>query len=197
MVYGRAGEEVLYFRSHGFEPVVIPGVTSAIAGPTFAGIPVTQRGVSDSVIVCTGVGRHGKDVQIPGYERSRTVVILMGVARLTNLLDALLNEASKNRNGQAYPSYLPIAIVERASMPDQRVMVSTLSSIAEALELVGEQRPPGMIVIGWSVPALHDTGFVDILEGDIDADHGIVKQWLGGKKSRVLEGIADAWDQLS
>ncbi|KZT42596.1 uroporphyrin-III C-methyltransferase [Sistotremastrum suecicum HHB10207 ss-3] len=197
MVYGRAGEEVLYFRSHGFEPVVIPGVTSAIAGPTFAGIPVTQRGVSDSLTICTGVGRHGKDVYIPGYERSRTLVILMGVARLKSLLEALLSETSKNRNGLAYPSYLPIAIVERASMPDQRVLVSTLTSIAEALEVLGEQRPPGMIVIGWSVLALHDTGFIDALDNDDILDHEVVEKWLSGKTSRTFEGLVDAWDQLS
>ncbi len=65
------GEEVLYFRSHGFEPVVVPGVSSALAGPTFAGIPVTQRGAAESFIVCTGVGRKGKQVRLPGYERGK------------------------------------------------------------------------------------------------------------------------------
>ena len=82
MLYGRAGEEILYCRAHGIEPLVIPGLSSALAAPLFAGIPVTQRGVADSLVVCTGVGRAGKDVQLPGYVRSRTLVILMGVARI-------------------------------------------------------------------------------------------------------------------
>ncbi|KIP06143.1 hypothetical protein PHLGIDRAFT_45410, partial [Phlebiopsis gigantea 11061_1 CR5-6] len=152
-VYGRAGEEVLYFRSHGFEPVVIPGVSSVLAGPTFAGIPVTQRGAAESFVVCTGVGRQGKEVTLPGYERSRTLVLLMGVARLPQILETLQSagvSVARRRNGAPYPPHLPIALIERASMPDQRVICSTLRDIAAALDSVGEQRPPGMLVIGWS-----------------------------------------------
>lgn len=59
-MHGRAGEEVIYFRARGFEPVVIPGVSSVLAGPTFAGIPVAQRGAAESFIVCTGVGARAK-----------------------------------------------------------------------------------------------------------------------------------------
>jgi len=53
-----------------------------------------------------------------------------------------------------YPPYLPIAIIERASMPDQHVTSGTLSTIVQALEAGGPQRPPGMIVVGWSVLGL-------------------------------------------
>ncbi|KAL1950449.1 hypothetical protein VTO73DRAFT_5573 [Trametes versicolor] len=62
-VHGRAGEEVIYFHTRGFEPVVIPGVSSVLVGSTFVGIPVTQRGAARSVIVCTGVGPQGKEVK--------------------------------------------------------------------------------------------------------------------------------------
>jgi uroporphyrin-III C-methyltransferase len=85
-VFARLGEEILYFRLNGFEPTVIPGVSSALGAPTFAGIPLTQRGVAESFIVCTGVGRKGKEVSLPGYERSRTLVILMGVARIKEIV---------------------------------------------------------------------------------------------------------------
>ena len=95
MLYGRAGEEILYFRQFGFEAIVIPGISSAFAAPLLANIPVTQRGVAESLVICTGVGRKGKDVRLPGYERSRTLVVLMGVARLPQMLEALLEGESK------------------------------------------------------------------------------------------------------
>ncbi|RPD64650.1 uroporphyrin-III C-methyltransferase [Lentinus tigrinus ALCF2SS1-7] len=197
-VYGRAGEEVLYFRAHGFEPVVVPGVSSVLAGPTFAGIPVTQRGAAESFIVCTGVGRQGKKVQLPGYERSRTLVILMGVARLPEVLETLQaaeGECASRRNGPAYPACTPIALIERASMPDQRVISSTLRDISAALESAGEQRPPGMLVVGWSVVSLWEKGDVSILdEGAVTRDEYRLKTWLGEKLWRVTEGLDAGWE---
>ncbi|KAG6826113.1 hypothetical protein H0H92_001097 [Tricholoma furcatifolium] len=185
VIYGRAGEEVLYFRSHGFEPIVIPGVSSAIAAPTFAGIPITQRGVAESFMVCTAVGRKGRDVQFPGYDRARTLVILMGVARLPQVVQSLTEAHLKKgeewqaRDGAAYPLHLPIAIIERASMPDQRVVFSTLRDIVRALDSVGEQRPPGMIVIGWAALALWDRGDVDVLDNvGACSDKDRVERWL-------------------
>lgn len=107
-LYGRGGEEVLCFRKAGFEPLVVPGLSSCLAGPTISGIPVTQRGVAESLVVCTGVGRGGRDVQIEGYERGKTLCVLMGVARLEALVKSLVEHPSS-----AYPPYLPIALIER------------------------------------------------------------------------------------
>ncbi|KAJ2937018.1 hypothetical protein H1R20_g71, partial [Candolleomyces eurysporus] len=196
VVYGRAGEEVLYFRSHGFESLVIPGVSSALAAPTFAGIPVTQRGAAESFIVCTGVGRRGKEIQLPAYERGRTLVILMGVARLAQVVQSLTNTLSSNkREGAAYPLNTPVAIIERASMPDQRVITSTLKDIVQALESSGDQRPPGMIIVGWSVLCLHGRGDTEVLEeGAEKGDERRVERWLGAHKWRVDTGIDANWD---
>lgn len=201
VVYGRAGEEVLYFRAHGFEPVVIPGVSSALAAPMFAGMPVTQRGVAESFIVCTGVGRKGKDVQLPAYERGRTLVILMGVARLPLVVKALTDLGdTTRREGAAYPLHTPIAIIERASMPDQRVISSTLKNIVNALENSGEQRPPGMIIVGWSVLALWGKGDVGVLEDGAEVcDEERVARWLEGDGMagwRVKEGLDSGWENL-
>ncbi|PPR07514.1 hypothetical protein CVT24_006883 [Panaeolus cyanescens] len=243
VVYGRAGEEVLYFRERGFEPLVVPGVSSALAAPTFAGIPITQRGVAESFIVCTGVGRQGKEVQLPGYDRGRTLIVLMGVARLQRVISTLLDPQdeednstgapgtttdpeglpaagiktsakSPRRDGPAYPPHTPIAIIERASMPDQRVIYSTLKDIVRALENSGEQRPPGMMVIGWAVLALGggdpngkgDVGVLDDVAAaaaggdDLDKlDEARISRWLGGDSSvgwRVREGIDPGWEDV-
>lgn len=191
---------MLYFRSHGFEPIIIPGVSSALAAPTFAGIPVTQRGVAESFIVCTGAGRAGKEVRLPGYDRARTLIILMGVARLPQVLSALvespINETTKRRDGIAYPPYLPIAIIERGSMPDQRVIFSTLKNISAALDSVGEQRPPGMIIVGWAVLALYREGNVNVLETSPDQDEERVKKWLCDGDWRIKEGLDTDWIDL-
>jgi uroporphyrin-III C-methyltransferase len=193
---------VLYFRAHGFEPIVIPGVSSVLAAPTFAGIPVTQRGVAESFIVCTGVGRQGKDVKLPGYDRARTLVILMGVARLAQVLKALQDEAgheegpSPMRDGPTFPDNTPIAIIERGSMPDQRIITSTLKNIVAALESVAEQRPPGMIVIGWSVLALWGKGDVGVLDEGSIRDDERIGEWLGDTSWRVKDGLDVGWDML-
>ena len=189
-VYGRGGEEVLYFREHGFEATVIPGVTSAIAGPAMVGIPITQRGVAESMVMCTGVGRAGKAVSLPGYVKSRTLVILMGVARISSIISTLVSPESEGRQGSAFPPYLPIAVVERASSPDQRLIVSTLENIEAAVKSV-EERPPGMMVVGWTVLALEGRGRVDVLDGVDEKE--VVNDWLGGARWRVREGLDEGW----
>ena len=202
VIYGRAGEEILYFRSHGFEPLVIPGVSSAIAAPTFAGIPITQRGVAESFIVSTGVGRKGKDILLPGYIRGRTLILLMGVARLSHIITALVDTSNSQnrRDGVAFPPYVPIAIIERASMPDQRVITSTLKDIVKAFDSNGEQRPPGMMVIGWSVLALSGNGDISVLDDDNEGlDEERVLRWLGGNDTvgwKVQEGLDERWGSL-
>ena len=197
-VYGRVGEEILYFRERGFEPVVIPGVSSALAGPVCAGISVTQRGAAESFIVCTGVGRQGNDVVLPGYERTRTLVILMGVARIAQVLESLQTAHSAGRrDGPPYPAHTPIAIIERASMPDQRVITSTLTHVTTALESSGAQRPPGMIVVGWTVLSLWGSGDMAILnKGAEQEDESRIERWLGGQSWRVIEGFLGDWESV-
>lgn len=212
-VYGRGGEEVLFFRKHGYEPVVVPGVSSALAGPLMMGIPVTQRGVAESMVLCTGVGRKGKAVQLPGYVRGRTLVVLMGVARIRQVIDVLTREQENGvggRDGVAYPPNLPIAIIERASSHDQRMVASTLSGIEEALINAGDQRPPGMMIIGWAVLALEGEGEVTVLDDDdeevvvvgtpLDAqlarDQARIDNWLGGKSFILKDGLGDEWAQF-
>lgn len=180
---------------------MIPGVSSALAGPTFAGIPVTQRGAAETLVICTGVGRGGKSVTLPPYARSRTLIILMGVARLHTMLSHLQKEG--------YPNYAPIAIVERASSPDQRLIASTLEGIEHVLASseVGEQRTPGMIVVGWAVLSLDgpngDLGVLDdacregVNEEELrELDQARVSRWLGGKHGIIKDRLPSEWENF-
>ncbi|KAK0540232.1 uroporphyrin-III C-methyltransferase [Tilletia horrida] len=211
-VYGRGGEEVLAFRAARVPCTVVPGISSAFAGPLMLGIAVTQRGAADTFVLCTGVGRGGKSVAVPGYQRSTTLAMLMGVARLTSVVQTLTAPAgdptgpAAGRRGAAYPPYLPVAIIERASSADQRLVASTLENIVGALERCGEQRPPGMILVGWTVLALEgETGDASILDdGDslegaaLEArDRARVESWLGGKGYIVREGLDEAYAEAA
>lgn len=129
----------------------------------------------------------------------------MGVARLSGLLEALTQkdvaDGKGQRDGAAYPPYLPIGIIERASMPDQRIVTGTLKSIQAAMDSIGEQRPPGMIVIGWTVLALWGEGEVTVLDEDESLNHESkdmqrVERWLNGRNWRVEEGLRKEWAEL-
>ncbi|TKY89648.1 hypothetical protein EX895_001433 [Sporisorium graminicola] len=215
-VYGRGGEEVLAFRNAGIECTVVPGISSSIAAPAMLGIPVTQRGAADSLVLCTGVGKGGKKVKLPGYDRGRTLIVLMGVARLRAVVATLTAGAPQSaptsavadaesigdRDGAVFPPHTPIAIIERASSSDQRMVASTLEGIVEALENSGEQRPPGMMVIGWSVLSLEGRGDVSIQDDALSIqdtaelekrDKERVQNWLKGRRWIVREGLDQSY----
>lgn len=196
-LYGRGGEEVLHFRKAGYDPVVIPGLSSCLAGPTISGIPVTQRGVAESLVVCTGVGRGGRDVGVEGYERGKTLVVLMGVARLESLVESLLNHSKSS-----YPPYLPMALIERASSPDQRVVASTIADLPSVLKRLSPHRPPGMLVIGWGVMCLEGkdgAGDMNVLDEEKlgeERDKERVKEWLGEEGYKCREGLGEGWRKV-
>lgn len=146
MVYGRAGEEVLYFREMGFDPVVVPGLSTALVGPLLAGIPLTHRGVSDSITIMTGRGTEGAMPRIPEYDNKRTIVLLMSAMRTRLICDAMIEKD--------YPASTPAAIIQRAGWPDQRVKFGDLGDItAENVE------SPSLMVIGQVVKVLQRKQF--------------------------------------
>lgn len=138
-IYGRGGEEFDFFRAHGFIPSVLPGITSALSAPLFACIPPTHRGIADQVLICTGTGRKGAPLDPPDFVASRTLVLLMSLHRLSALVDDLIKKG--------YPKELPVAVLERASCPDQRVIRTSLEHVCIAVEEEGS-RPPGLLVVG-------------------------------------------------
>ena len=158
-LYGRGAEEYDFFRKEGYEPVVLPGMTSALSAPLFAGIPATHRGVSDQILICTGTGQKGAAPKPPAYRPNQTVVFLMVLHRLSSLIDSLIAPArSKGSSGfRPSPAATPCAVIERASCPDQRIIRSTLRHICKAVEQEGS-RPPGLLVVGATCEVLHKLG---------------------------------------
>ncbi|VEU23221.1 DEKNAAC104343 [Brettanomyces naardenensis] len=161
-IFGRGGEEYKFFSDHGYSPKVIPGLSSALVAPVMANIPTTQRDVSDQVLICTGTGKNGKvPKNLPDFDEKRTVVFLMSIKKIVDIMPVLLQE-------RGYPAELPVCVVERASCPDQRVIRTRLSDLAEVIHNV-ESRPPGLIVAGYSceylVPALREGEKYRVEEG--------------------------------
>jgi uroporphyrin-III C-methyltransferase len=142
-VFGRGGEEAAYLADHGVPFEVVPGVTSAIAGPAVAGIPATHRDHASSVSFVTGHEDPTKDESAVDWEAlaatGGTIVVLMGVGKLPDYT-AALREAGMDAD-------TPVALVERATWPDQRVATGTLDTIVDARDEVGIE-PPAITVIG-------------------------------------------------
>lgn len=179
-IYGRGGEEVEFFSSKGYADriTLLPGITSALSAPLFAGIPATQRGISDQVLICTGTGRKGKPTVPPEFVETRTIVFLMALHRITDLVadltthdssDAKVNGGDESVPRRLWPISTPCAVIERASCPDQRVIRTSLEFVAAAIEEEGS-RPPGLLVLGRACEALSKPE--------------------GGQKWRVEEGFA-------
>ncbi|PKS09617.1 hypothetical protein jhhlp_004235 [Lomentospora prolificans] len=170
-IYGRGGEEVDFFKKEGLGDriMVLPGITSALSAPLFAGIPATQRDVSDQVLICTGTGKKGKPPTPPEFVPTRTVVFLMALHRISALVRELTAYTEEEADTDEYPGEktadgvkskrtlwprnTPCAVIERASCPDQRVIRTTLGFVAEAIEEEGS-RPPGLLVVGKACEAL-------------------------------------------
>ncbi|CAJ0625781.1 23351_t:CDS:2 [Entrophospora sp. SA101] len=141
-LFGRGGEEFLFFKSHGYIPNVIPGISSCLSAPLYANIPVTHRGVASQLLICTGTGRKNSLPDIPIYNSCRTTVFLMAIHRIKQLITDLINDGK-------YPPECPCAVIEKASCKDQRVIHGTLATIADIINRAGTN-PPGTLVVGWT-----------------------------------------------
>ena len=134
-VLGRGGEELEFCREAGVPVQVVPGVTSAISAPAVAGIPVTHRGVAAGFTVVTG---HDQLADLPGG-RDHTVVLLMGVSGLARSAATLADGARGDD--------CPVAVIEDAYGPGERVTVGTLAGIGRQAAELGV-RSPAVVVVG-------------------------------------------------
>ena len=142
-LFGRGFEEVLACAEAGVPVTMVPGITSAFAVPAVADVPVTHRGVAHEVVVVSGHVAPGDEQSLVDWEAlgslRGTIVLMMGVERLPQFADALLTAGR--------PADTPVAIIEDGTMRTQRVLKSTLASVADAATTAGV-RPPAVIVIG-------------------------------------------------
>ena len=142
-VFGRGGEEGIALRDAGVPFEVVPGITSPIAGPSFAGIPVTHRNVASSFAVVTGHEDPTKpetSIRWQGLANGPdTLIFLMGVEHLEEIVARLLEHGR--------PADEPVAVIRWATTPEQEVVSGTLGDIVERVRSAG-LRPPAVLVVG-------------------------------------------------
>ena len=148
-LFGRGGEEALELRKAGIEFEVVPGITSAIAVPAYAGIPITHRDHASMVTIITGheQKKEGSMLDWEWLAQSKgTIVILMGVSTLGTYIPKLMRYGSDPDT--------PVAIIERGTRDDQVVTTGSLSTIVGIAKDRGV-KAPAIIVIG-DVVRLHE-----------------------------------------
>lgn len=145
-VFGRGYEELSYAESFGIETAIVPGVSSSIAVPELQGIPVTNRGTSESFWVITGTTSKGNlsaDIELAA-KSTATVVILMGLNKLNEIVEVFKKQDKQNT---------AVAVIQNGSLPSENSAIGTIETIGK---IVREEKigAPAIIVIG-DVVKLH------------------------------------------
>ena len=189
-VFGRGGEEAMALSRAGIPFEVVPGITSAIAAPAYAGIPVTHRGVASAVTFVTGSespGKPGADVDWSALTRTNgTLVVLMGWRSLESVVARLRSEG--------LPDDTPAALVEWATGPRQRTVTGTLADIIEKGRVRG-LGPPVVAVFGGVAALREDIRWFDsrplfgkrVLVTRSRTQAGVLSRLLEGKGADVVE----------
>lgn len=141
-VFGRVGEEIAHLRAHGIEAEVVPGITAATAAAAAAGFPLSHRGIASTVTYVTG---HGADDAEPDVDWAavarpgQTLAIYMGLDRLAAIADRLV--------ASGLDPATPAAIVENASLPEERRFLGNLATLAVVAH-ANRLRSPALVVVG-------------------------------------------------
>ncbi len=141
-IFGRGGEEAEALAEKGIEFEVVPGISSSVAAPMYAGIPLTHRDYASSVAIVTG-HRAGEGERVIDWGKLAgavdTIVILMGVESLEAITEKLLA-------GGLNPN-VPVALIEQGTSPKQRTVTGKLSTIVQVAK-AQDVKPPAVIVVG-------------------------------------------------
>ncbi|HMN93291.1 MAG TPA: uroporphyrinogen-III C-methyltransferase [Hydrogenophaga sp.] len=143
-IFGRGGEEVEHLRAEGIDVQVINGITAGLAGLTSLGVPLTHRDHAHGVVFITGHAKPGdtgtdwQQLAATARDAKLTLVIYMGVSGAAQIQADLLT---------GLPASTPLAIVQHASLPQQRHAVTTLDQLTDTLEREG-LGSPAVIVVG-------------------------------------------------
>ncbi|MEV5768288.1 uroporphyrinogen-III C-methyltransferase [Micromonospora sp. NPDC052213] len=148
-VFGRGGEELLACAAAGVPVTVVPGVTSSVAAPAAAGIPVTHRAVAHEFTVVSGHVAPDSPASLVRWDALAglrgTLVVLMGLKNLAAITATLV--------AHGRPAETPAAVVQEATTGSQRVLRSTLGAVAADV-VAADLRPPAVVVVGDVVTAL-------------------------------------------
>lgn len=150
-LFGRGGEELEALRAAGIETHVVPGVTAALAAAAGLGAPLTHRGLAQALTFVTGHAASGEapDLDWSALARpNQTVAIYMGLST-ASVIAARLMAAGR-------PGSTPAAVVENASLPDERRLVTTLAALGEAVKTLDG---PALLLVG-EVAALADATYL-------------------------------------
>lgn len=157
-IFGRGGEEVKALALHGIPYEVVPGITSAIAAPAYAGIPITHRRYASSVALVTGHEDITKEMSTVNLKKIAqsvdTVVCLMGVGKIDGVIKQI-------REGGRSPG-TPVAIVERGTYANQRVIEGSLKDILPKAKRA-QLKPPAVIIVGEVVKLRHTSSWFESL----------------------------------
>ncbi len=142
-VFGRGGEEILALIENNIKFEVIPGVTSAIGVPTSLGLPVTHRAVATSVTIVTGHEDPTKNQsQVHWDYTADTLIILMGIGNIRENTAEIMKYRDKNT---------PVCVIENGTLPDEKVIFSTLEDISDE-----DINTPAILIIGDVVKLYED-----------------------------------------
>jgi len=139
-IFGRGGEEIETLAGEGIDCIVVPGITAGIGAAAYAGIPLTHRNVSQSVRFVTGHRQHD-EVNLDWPELARpdqTLVVYMGLPGLEQIFSRLVEHGM--------PADTPAALVEKATLPDQRIFQGTVTDLAQQVRAAGVTGPTTAIV---------------------------------------------------
>lgn len=162
-IFGRGGEEAQYLLKNGVSCHLCPGITAASGCTTYAGIPLTHRGVAQGCTFITGHMQNDGQLNLPWQslsDSSQTVVFYMGINTLPSITEQLIKHG-RNAN-------TPAALIRKGTQPEQQIFRGKISNLAE---LVAEHKitPPTLIVIGDVVNQLTDVALAK--PGFLDAKH--------------------------
>ena len=134
-VFGRGGEEVEACSEAGIDFEVVPGITSALAAPSYAGIPPTHRDFTPNLAIVTGHRKEDKEIEIPN---AGTIIFLMGVANIPKIIDSLLKAG--------WSPQAKIAAVENGTRYNQRIITGMLKNFVKIIKEVDLQTPAIFVV---------------------------------------------------
>src|SRR6267143_126286 len=142
-IFGRGGEEAEFLKAHKIKYEIIPGITSGIGSAEYAGIPLTHRDYSSSVVFVTGhedAKKTKESVKWKNLAKSvDTIVIMMGLSRLEKICKSLITGGLDKKT--------PVAIIQNGTTPKHKMINGDLSNISQKV-IRAKIRPPAIIIIG-------------------------------------------------